>query len=171
MLNSIAYRHLQLSSFHPKSSNMSALPKRILKVSSLPPIKDLHPADSLFLASLLPLPTYVLLIVLKPMSSHRRPNGSWPTPHPVSPPRRKTTTSGTLTSASQVPGNRHTRVSLPHPSRNGRQLGHSYTCLALAERFVKCELKWGLGGIFKLELFLPEEYPMNPPKVRFLTKI
>eukprot|EP00695_Tsukubamonas_globosa_P002193 TRINITY_DN3289_c0_g1_i1.p2 TRINITY_DN3289_c0_g1~~TRINITY_DN3289_c0_g1_i1.p2 ORF type:complete len:152 (+),score=38.04 TRINITY_DN3289_c0_g1_i1:104-559(+) len=27
------------------------------------------------------------------------------------------------------------------------------------------------GGIFKLELFLPEEYPMEPPKVRFLTKI
>jgi ubiquitin-conjugating enzyme E2 N len=27
------------------------------------------------------------------------------------------------------------------------------------------------GGIFKLELYLPEEYPMNPPKVRFLTKI
>jgi len=27
------------------------------------------------------------------------------------------------------------------------------------------------GGIFKLELFLPEEYPMVPPKVRFLTKI
>ena len=27
------------------------------------------------------------------------------------------------------------------------------------------------GGIFKLELFLPEEYPMAPPKVRFLTKI
>jgi len=27
------------------------------------------------------------------------------------------------------------------------------------------------GGIFRLELFLPEEYPMNPPKVRFLTKI
>merc|ERR1711862_653607 len=27
------------------------------------------------------------------------------------------------------------------------------------------------GGIFKLELFLPEEYPMCPPKVRFLTKI
>ncbi|KIJ49161.1 hypothetical protein M422DRAFT_161840 [Sphaerobolus stellatus SS14] len=26
-------------------------------------------------------------------------------------------------------------------------------------------------GIFKLELFLPEEYPMSPPKVRFLTKI
>ncbi len=28
-----------------------------------------------------------------------------------------------------------------------------------------------LGGIFKLELFLTEEYPMAPPKVRFLTKI
>jgi ubiquitin-conjugating enzyme E2 N len=28
-----------------------------------------------------------------------------------------------------------------------------------------------IGGKFKLELFLPEEYPMSPPKVRFLTKI
>ena len=28
-----------------------------------------------------------------------------------------------------------------------------------------------LDGVFKLELFLPEEYPMAPPKVRFLTKI
>jgi len=27
------------------------------------------------------------------------------------------------------------------------------------------------GGKFKLELFLPGEYPMTPPKVRFLTKI
>ncbi|CAF0723883.1 unnamed protein product [Brachionus calyciflorus] len=27
------------------------------------------------------------------------------------------------------------------------------------------------GGAFKLELFLPEEYPMAPPKVRFMTKI
>lgn len=27
------------------------------------------------------------------------------------------------------------------------------------------------GGIFDLELFLPEEYPMAPPKVRFLTRI
>mgnify|MGYP002803397045 FL=1 len=26
-------------------------------------------------------------------------------------------------------------------------------------------------GCFKLELFLPEEYPMSPPKVRFNTKI
>ena len=27
------------------------------------------------------------------------------------------------------------------------------------------------GGLFRLELFLPSEYPMGPPKVRFLTKI
>lgn len=27
------------------------------------------------------------------------------------------------------------------------------------------------GGAFNLELFLPEEYPMVPPKVRFLTRI
>jgi len=28
-----------------------------------------------------------------------------------------------------------------------------------------------LGGLFRLELFLPADYPMGPPKVRFLTKI
>ncbi|GBE62315.1 ubiquitin-conjugating enzyme [Babesia ovata] len=27
------------------------------------------------------------------------------------------------------------------------------------------------GGVYKLELFLPEQYPMEPPKVRFLTSI
>jgi len=27
------------------------------------------------------------------------------------------------------------------------------------------------GGVFRLELFLPEDYPMVPPKVHFLTKI
>lgn len=28
-----------------------------------------------------------------------------------------------------------------------------------------------VGGIFRLELFLPDDYPMTPPKIRFLTKI
>ena len=27
------------------------------------------------------------------------------------------------------------------------------------------------GGRFKMELFLPEDYPMVAPKIRFLTKI
>lgn len=28
-----------------------------------------------------------------------------------------------------------------------------------------------IAGVFKLELFLPDDYPMTPPKIRFLTKI
>ena len=28
-----------------------------------------------------------------------------------------------------------------------------------------------LGGVFRLELFLPADYPMGPPKIRFLMKI
>ena len=27
------------------------------------------------------------------------------------------------------------------------------------------------GGVFKLELFLPQDYPMEAPRIRFLTKI
>ncbi|CAK4034987.1 Ubiquitin-conjugating enzyme E2 35 [Lecanosticta acicola] len=27
------------------------------------------------------------------------------------------------------------------------------------------------GGVFQLELFLPDDYPMCPPKIRFLTRI
>ncbi len=30
---------------------------------------------------------------------------------------------------------------------------------------------YATGGLFRLELFLPADYPMGPPKVRFLTKI
>lgn len=28
-----------------------------------------------------------------------------------------------------------------------------------------------LGGVFNLELFLPDDYPMCPPRIRFLTRI
>ncbi|KAG6756392.1 hypothetical protein POTOM_039820 [Populus tomentosa] len=41
-----------------------------------------------------------------------------------------------------------------------------FVCFDGCLGFVLC-----LGGVFKLELFLPEEYPMAAPKVRFLTKI
>ena len=27
------------------------------------------------------------------------------------------------------------------------------------------------GGVFKIELYLPKDYPMSPPKCRFLTKV
>lgn len=27
------------------------------------------------------------------------------------------------------------------------------------------------GGVFQLELFLPDDYPMCPPRIRFLTRI
>ena len=33
------------------------------------------------------------------------------------------------------------------------------------------KVDWSSGGMFKLELYLPEEYPMVPPKVLFITKI
>lgn len=35
----------------------------------------------------------------------------------------------------------------------------------------KHNLNNATGGIFNLELFLPDDYPMTPPKIRFLTKI
>lgn len=28
-----------------------------------------------------------------------------------------------------------------------------------------------IGGSFSLEMYLPEEYPMSPPKVRFITRV
>ena len=45
------------------------------------------------------------------------------------------------------------------PYENGKSVWGYYFCLSI-----------GLGK-FDLELFLPEEYPMAPPKVRFMTKI
>ena len=35
----------------------------------------------------------------------------------------------------------------------------------------KCLYKSFVDGVYSLELFLPEAYPMEPPKVRFLTRI
>lgn len=34
-----------------------------------------------------------------------------------------------------------------------------------------CHADLVLGGVFKLELFLPDDYPMCPPRIRFLTRI
>ena len=49
------------------------------------------------------------------------------------------------------------------------ELGENrYHFLATAEG---PEGTWFEGGKFKLEIFLPEEYPMVPPKVLFRTKI
>lgn len=50
---------------------------------------------------------------------------------------------------------RHTKV------RDSHAITHNE--IMLANNFA--------GGIFKLELFLPDDYPMTPPKIRFLTKI
>lgn len=38
----------------------------------------------------------------------------------------------------------------------------NYRCLYLTT----CQ-----GGVFNLELFLPDDYPMTPPRIRFLTRI
>ncbi|THH01605.1 hypothetical protein EW026_g1104 [Hermanssonia centrifuga] len=47
----------------------------------------------------------------------------------------------------------------PCPNKRSRSASQSLTFVGITD------------GIFRLELFLPEEYPMAPPKVRFLTKI
>ena len=42
---------------------------------------------------------------------------------------------------------------------------------------IQCNIHWSkrltvtLGGVFNLELFLPDDYPMTPPRIRFLTRI
>lgn len=35
----------------------------------------------------------------------------------------------------------------------------------------RLDADWSEGGVFNLELFLPDDYPMTPPKIRFLTRI
>jgi ubiquitin-protein ligase len=43
--------------------------------------------------------------------------------------------------------------------------------ISLANSNLPVASDYSVGGIFKLELFLPDDYPMTPPKIRFLTKI
>jgi hypothetical protein len=43
--------------------------------------------------------------------------------------------------------------------------------LAVCLSVCLCTARCCVGGMFKLELFLPEDYPMAPPKVRFITDI
>lgn len=64
-------------------------------------------------------------------------------------------TCDTLTSRSTALPSRHTKVRAPLPPRS----------------LAKSLANHPKGGIFKLELFLPDDYPMTPPKIRFLTKI
>lgn len=40
-----------------------------------------------------------------------------------------------------------------------------------SSRYTTWMLTTTTGGIFRAELFLPDDYPMTPPKIRFLTKI
>ncbi len=88
----------------------------------------------------------------------RRQNDSSRTPRQVSLPPLTKTTFGTLTSPSKDPMAVPSRVRLPPDVAylSVHQTLRTYTII---------------DGIFRLELFLPEEYPMAPPKVRFLTKI
>lgn len=60
-----------------------------------------------------------------------------------------------LTSQSTDPRNPHMRVSSQE----------------LLIRYKQHTDNLAAGGIFRLELFLPDDYPMTPPKIRFLTKI
>lgn len=60
-----------------------------------------------------------------------------------------------LTSQSTDPPNLHMRV----------------TTAELQVGFNRYTDRLASGGIFRLELFLPDDYPMTPPKIRFLTKI
>ncbi len=66
---------------------------------------------------------------------------------------RMKTTSDTLMSASMVP------------------LSHLTKVRSVWQGSLSCGADSFAGGIFKLELFLPDDYPMTPPKIRFLTKI
>jgi ubiquitin-conjugating enzyme E2 N len=94
--------------------------------------------------------------------------------------RRATLTTITLTRPCSVPGIsavphednlRYFDVKIDGPSQSpyeGCPLPPRLIPPAAPQKLTPAKKK---GGTFKLELFLPEDYPMTPPKVRFLTKI
>ena len=72
------------------------------------------------------------------------------------------------------PGHRsHTRRSQRSLFQSGhRRAGRSRSPLQTLPSSIRASLQSPYeGGKFKVELFLPEEYPMAPPKVRFMTKL
>jgi hypothetical protein len=85
-----------------------------------------------------------------------------PTVSLVSAPFLTRTTCGILTSRSMDLHSRRTRVCTPW-------IFSSYPWLACRVFFA--DQPFFSGGVFKLELFLPDDYPMTPPKIRFLTKL
>lgn len=58
---------------------------------------------------------------------------------------------------------RHFDVKIEGPSQSPYEGILTLTCAIANFIFI--------GGVFSLELYLPEDYPMEPPKARFLTKI
>lgn len=74
--------------------------------------------------------------------------------------------------------NHHTKVSIcrtrradPHQTCSApllNPLGAQIICHIHRESLTR---DFWLGGVFKLDLFLPDDYPMTPPKIRFVTKI
>lgn len=112
-----------------------------------------RPATLNLLSSLYPSPTG--------LNHRRRPNVLLQIPRQGSPPPLMKTTCATSMSRYRVRMAVHFRVRLhlPHTLHPPDLMVHTHACIDTS------------GGVFRLELFLPEEYPMSPPKVRFLTKI
>lgn len=86
---------------------------------------------------------------------------------PASAPCPTKTTSVISTSKSTVPPDHHTKVS----TLSSTETITVPSLLAIYWTTSLTDLGKPTGGVFKLELFLTDDYPMVPPKIRFLTKI